>query len=202
MFDWLFEGRASVYVSLAAIALVMLLAWQQTRKRYCLVGLAAALGLLGLYFLLDRLHLVETDRDRVVRKVREMAAGVRARDANAIFNHVSEHFNQGGANRARFRDTVDRILHNRMVDEVEVWDFTFPEDFRATVSLPGQETPAETIRFSFRAKAKGGMAPEGPGNPCEARFVRDPDGQWRLLDFQVFNPVLTDQPQSIPGLQP
>jgi hypothetical protein len=200
VFDWLFEGRTSVYVSLAAIALVMLLAWQQTRKRFCLIGLAAAVGLAGLYFLLDRL--VETGREQVVRKVQEMAAGVRARDVNAIFNHVSERFSRGGADRTRFRDMVDGVLRARMVDEVEVWEFTFPEDFRATVSLPGQETPAETIRFSFRAKAKGGMATENVGNPCEARFVRDPDGQWRLLDFQVFNPVLTNQREPIPGLQP
>jgi hypothetical protein len=198
VFDWLFEGRASVYVSLAAIALVMLLAWQQTRKRFCLIGLVAALGLAGLYFLLDRL--VETDREQVVRKVEEMAAAVRARDVNALFNHVSERFSRGGMNRAHFRDAVDGALRGGIVDEVEVWDFAFPDDFRATVPLPGQERPAETIRFSFKAKAKGGRVTENVGNPCEARFVRDQDGQWRLLDFQVFNPVQTEQPQQIQGL--
>jgi hypothetical protein len=200
VFDWLFEGRTSVYVSLAAAAIVMLLAWQQTRKRFCLIGLAAAVGLAGLYFLLDRL--VETDREQVERKVQEMAAGVRARDVNAIFNHVSERFSHNGMGRAQFRQSVEGLLQGGIVDDIEVWEFTFPEDFRAPVSLPGQETPAETIRFSFRAKPKGGRVINPLDHPCEARFVRDPDGQWRMLDFQVFNPVLTNQPEQIPVLQP
>jgi hypothetical protein len=199
VFDWLFEGRAAVYVSLAAVAIVLLAAWQQTRRGKWPIGVGAVALLVGLYFLLDRL--VETDREQVVRKVQEMAAGVRTRDANAIFRHVSERFSHGGANRARFREMVDAVLRGGVVDEVEVWGFQFAGDFRAAVPLPGQEARAETIRVSFQAKAKGGRAPEGPGNPCEARFVRDPeDGQWRMLDFQVFNPVLTDQPQTIPGL--
>ena len=198
MFDWLFEGRASVYVSLAAIAIVMLLAWQQTRKRFCLIGLAAALGLAGLYFLLDRL--VETDREQVVRKVEEMAAGVRARNADAIFRHISDRFSRSGVDRARFREAVDSLLRNRMVDEVEVWDFQFPADSDTQGQLPGRSASGEAIVVSFTAKPKGGLA-DGKFGRCDATFVHDADGQWRLFDFRVFDPV-ANQPVPIPGLQP
>ncbi len=198
MFDWLFEGRTTVYVSLAAVGIFLLLAWQQTRKRLWLIGVGAVAVLAGLYFLLDRT--VETDREQVERKVREMAAAVRTRNTDAIFTHISDRFNRNGRDKAQFRQMVDGVLRGRQVEEVEVWDFAFPEDFRGTVTLPGDAAPSETIRVFFHAKAKGGMAPGGPGNPCEGRFVRDPDGQWRLLDFQVFNPVITNQPEQIPGL--
>jgi hypothetical protein len=198
VFDWLFEGRTAVYVYLAAVGIFLLLAWQQTRKRLWLIGLGAVAVLAGLYFLLDRA--VETDREQVVRKLQEMAAAVRGRDTDAIFAHVSDRFDRNGRNKAQFRQVVDGVLRGRLVDDVEVWDFTFPELFRGTVPVPGEAAPAETIRMSFRAKAKGAGVPEGPGNPCEARFVRDPDGQWRMLDFQVFNPVITNEPVPIPGL--
>ena len=36
---------------------------------------------------------------------------------------------------------------------------------------------------------------------CRADFVRDPDGQWRLQTFQVFNPAVdVNQPMTIPEL--
>lgn len=195
MFDWLLEGRISVYVSLGAVALVLLLVWVQTRERLYLYALILCGVLAGLYFVLDRA--VETDREQVTRKVREMAAGVRARDVNAIFTHISERFNRGGVNKAAFRELVDGFLRGRRIDEVEVWDF----DFRPN-RLQGEQTPAEEIRVSFMAKPKGGVA-VGEFGRCEARFVHDPDGQWRLIDFQVFNPAIdSNQPWQIPGLQP
>ncbi len=197
MFDWLFEGRASVYVSLAAVAIVLLLAWQQTRKRLCLVGFGAALGLMGLYYLLDRL--VEAPREQVVRKLQEMAAAVRARDVNAISNHISERFTWRGMNRAQFRALLEGLLQGRQVDEVEVWDIHFPDESRAPTSLAGPQDPPETILVSFWGKARGGQGIPNTGNPYEARFVRDPDGQWRMLHFEVFNPVLSNQPETIPG---
>jgi hypothetical protein len=194
--DWLFEGRTAVYVSLAAAGIVMLVALAQRRKRLWLIGVVLAAVLAGLYFLLDRA--VETDREQVVRKMQTMAAAVQPRNLEAIFSHISDRFNRNGVDKARFRQLASRAISQ--VDEVEVWDFTFPENFRGTVQLPGEAAPAETIQVHFMAKPKGGMALGGPANPVEARFVRDPDGQWRMVNFQVFNPVITNQPEAIPGL--
>jgi hypothetical protein len=194
--DWLFEGRPAVYVSLAAVGFVMLVAWVQNRKRLWLIGVGTVVVLAGLYYLLDRA--VETDREQVERKVEEMAAAVRPRNVEAILRNVSDRFNRGGRDKASFRQWVS--AHIGLVEEVKVWDFGRPDDFLGTVPLPGEATPAETIRVTFLAKASGGMAMGGPANPCEARFIRDPDGQWRMLDFQVFNPVITNQPEAIPGL--
>jgi hypothetical protein len=197
VFDWLVEGRNSVYVVLAAVAVVLLLVWERTRERLYLYALIAVCLLAGLYFALD--HLVETERKQVTRKVREMAAGVRARDVNAIFTHISERFNRNGVGKAAFRDLVDGLLRTRRIDEVEVWDFDFTTPV-TSVQVPGESAPVPAIRVSFMAKPKGGVA-AGEFGRCEARFIRDPDGQWRLFDFQVFNPAVdSNSPWQIPGL--
>jgi hypothetical protein len=197
VFDPLFEGRVSVYVALAAAGVVLLLAWWNSRRRHWLFGLGAVVVLAGLYFLLDRL--VETDREQIERKVEEMAAAVRARNTAAIMAHVSDQLHRGGRDKAAFGQSVERAI--RLVDAVIVWEFVFPDDFRrpSGVSAGGQARTPEVARVGFRAKPLGGQIRDNPGFNCEAQFVRDPDGQWRLLDFQVFDP-LTQERVEIPGV--
>jgi hypothetical protein len=200
VFDWLFEGRAAVYVVLAAALVVLLVAWQQSRKRYWLYAAAAFGVLIGLYFLLDRL--VETDREQIVRKVEEMSAGVRERNVERIFAHVSEQFRLNNSDRAAFRRFAEEAIRRGQVTEVKAWDFQFADDFRATErrTVRGTAQQVPVARVQFRVK------PEGPGLTtagflCRATFVRDPDGQLRLLDFQLFNPLSDqNQPLQIPQL--
>ena len=200
MSDWLFEGRPTVYVILAAAAVLLFVAWWQTRKRPWLYATVAFLALIGLYFLLDRL--VETDREQIVRKVEEMSAGVRERNVERIFANVSEQFRLNNQNRATFRAFAEQAIRRGQVTEVKAWDFQFPDDFRTKVRRTGTTGPQEldAARVAFTVK------PEGPGLGapffrCEATFVRDPDGQWRLFTFQLFQPgVDSNQPFQIPQL--
>jgi hypothetical protein len=200
VFDWLFEGRPAVFVVLAAAALVLFVAWWQTRKRYWFYGAVAFLALAGLYFLLDRL--VETDREQIVRKIEEMSAGVRERNVDRIFAHVSEQFRLNNTDRAAFRAFADRAIRTGQVTEVKAWDFHFDDDFRATERRTVRGTPQEAQLARVRFTVK----PEGPGITtagflCRATFIRDPDGQLRLLDFQLFNPLVDQNtPMQIPQL--
>jgi hypothetical protein len=200
VFDWLFEGWPAVYVVLAAVAVVLLVAWAQTRKRYWFYGTVAFLALIGLYFLLDRL--VETDREQIVRKLGEMSAGVRERNVDRIFAHVSEQFRLNNSDRAAFRAFAEKAISRGQVTEVKVWDFQFPDDFRSTErrTVRGASQQVQLARVQFR------INPEGPGLTnaqflVRATFVRDPDGQLRLLDFQLFNPFVDqNQPIQLPQL--
>jgi hypothetical protein len=187
VFDWLFEGRLSVYVFLAILAGLLLYLWWIRRKRWFLYASVGAAALAGVYLLLDRA--VETDREQIQRKLTEMAAAVRDRAPDRLFAHISESFRLETLNRAGFREFVNRADRERWVTELRVWDFEFPADFK------------ETGRVAFQAKPTGPMIGEGQFFRVEAVFRRDPDGQWRLQTFQLFDPLSdTNQPVRIPHL--
>jgi hypothetical protein len=189
VFDWLFEGRAVVYALLAAVAGVLLILWWMHRKRNLLIAVGVVAGLAGLYFLLDRL--VETPREQIERKVGEMAAAVKARDAGTIAKHLAADFRFHGQDRDSFRKFVESAVNRGVLDELTVWDMEWPE-----------EGDDRTRRVQFKAKPKGGMA---AGIEyyylVKARFVREADGQWRLKDFDVYNPFVdSNRPLDIPNL--
>jgi hypothetical protein len=199
VFDWLFEGRPAVYVVLASAAVVLLAAWWQTRKRYCLLAVLGVAGLAGLYYLADRL--VETDREQVRRKVEEMAGAVQTRKPQQIFRHISDDFRLGGLDKAAFQSFVAANITR--INKLVVWDFEFPENAVSDYTAKGRGGPRPTkvMAVEFSVKPVGGIAGDAAFYLCRARFIRDPDGQWRLLDFTLSNPAVnTNQPIEIPGL--
>jgi hypothetical protein len=179
----------TVYIILGVASLLLLLRWQQTRRRTWLFAIVIVAGLAGLYFLLDRL--VETGREQIERKLKEMAAGVQARNAEGIFTHISDQFRMGGLDKPTFRRFVDQVLRDRQITELEVWQFEVPPTPRST----------QLVEVGFLVKPKGGITGNAAHYRCQAHFLRDSDGQWRLRDFQIFNPfVETNQPIEIPQL--
>jgi hypothetical protein len=189
VFDWLFEGRLTVYLALGAGAVLLVALWTRDRRRRWLIGVGVLAGLAGVYFLLDRL--VETPTEQIRRKLDEMGAGVKARDAGAIFRHLSDGFRFRGMDKAAFRKWVEPMLEGGQVTEVRIWDVAIPEPPRGN----------GPVRVHFRAKPLGPMTSGVEQAIVHAEFVRDPDGQWRLKGFEISNPVVdTDKPWDIPGL--
>src|SRR5262245_24050769 len=90
MSEWLFEGRLSVTLLLAAgVVFCLALGWQ--RRQRSLFTIAGVLGLLlAGYYLLDRL--VETDAEQIRRKIQALADAANAHDVNGILLHVSDNF--------------------------------------------------------------------------------------------------------------
>jgi hypothetical protein len=193
VFDWLFEGRVAVYIVLGAFAFVLLLCWKQVPRRAYLIGFGVAASLLLLYFLLDRIK--ETDREEIQHKVEVMARNVQTGDVTAIFGNVSEDFRHGGANRESFRQFAENAIRSHRAEEVIVWDFQFPDDFKAPIQVRGRDT--EVAQFSFLVRCRGSFG--DVFERCEARFIRDPDGRWRFFDFNLRNPI-DNSPVSVPGL--
>ena len=180
MFDWLFEGRTSVYILLAIGAVVLFYFGWQLRRRALFVAGGIAAALILVYFLLDRI--VETDREQVRRKLLAMADGVKARDADRILAHVSEKFSSWGKNRATLRDYIVRHFQDGSIDELLIGDIEFPAG--ATPTAEG------TVRVTFYAKPKSTRLGTTPSFPGEATFVRDLDGEWRVTGFNIFEPFV------------
>jgi hypothetical protein len=182
VFDWLFEGRLTVYLFLAAVALAFAGLYWRTHKRYWLFPAGAFVLLAAPYFLLDRL--VETRSEQITRKLGAMAAAVQRRDADAIFRHIAADFRVAGLDRATFRNYVEAAF-NRGVTGLKVWDFQFTDDSGGV---------------AFFAKPEGTAAGANAHYLVRARFVQE-GGEWRLQTFQVFNPLVnTNTPLELPAL--
>ncbi len=186
--SWLVEGEPTVYAVLACVFVGFLLAWWRTRKRKYAAGAAVAAGLIAGYWLLDRA--VESDGEQMVRKVREVAAAVSAGDMDAAFQHVSDSFDRGGWNKRAFRDFATRTHQVGNVTAVQVWDLS-PVDI---------SRPARTGAVEFRFKVTGHWGESPPNWFGKAVFTLDPDGQWRVKTFDVYDALnQSATPIAIPG---
>jgi hypothetical protein len=193
MQSWLSDNFDVLVILLSLVALALPYFWWRTRKRYYALGAGGAVLLLGLVcLLLYLLPLVlgESDSQQIERKVREMAAAVKARNLDRIFRHVSNTFRFVSLDRAAFRQKAEEVIRRRDVEEVTVWDFERGEIAR--------EKRSATVSFMVKAKSNW-QGSEFPYR-CEADFVLDPDGQWRMRGFQIFNPIVESrEPIQIPG---
>jgi hypothetical protein len=192
VFDWLFEGRTTVYVILGSLAVLCTAVWARggfvfyregkkskqssTTPQRKLARLPIALGVIlllaGGYFILDRL--VETRNEQIARKLFEMARAVREQNADRIFQHISDQFRVQEMDRDAFRRSVETALRRGTVNDLVVWDVKFPDD---------------TGRVSFQVKPKGSLFQHDEFFGIRAVFVLDNDGQWRLTSFEVFGPA-------------
>jgi len=180
LFDWLFEGRPSVYAVLVALTVFLLLAWGQMRKRWLLAGAGFAVVLIGLYILLDKL--VETDREQIVRKLMEMAAAVNAHNLDAAFVHISDQFrSQGGKTKRELRAAAQAHLDRRDVESVQVWDI-FIE------GRPAREQGEVHVFFSAKARNSREFLTD-----CDAIFEFRPGHGWQMKSFRLLKPQTNEE---------
>ncbi len=194
MANWLDENATLLYMLFGMAALVLLVLWWRTRQRRVILGAAGAIALLALVWLLGYvipLVFGESDKQQIERKIREMAEGVKARDLERVFTHISDeiHF-QTTHGKKDFRRNADNAIRSHNPEDVLIWDFEAKEISRQK----------RTAKVEFMVKAKGNWPGSEVGYRCEAEFVLDADNQWRLKGFQIFNPYVdTHQPIQIPG---
>ncbi len=180
MFDWLFEGRTSVYAILAALFVFLLLAWWQMRKRWLWAGILLTAALVGLYALLDQV--VETDREQIIRKLYEMVAAVNDHNLNAAFVHISDQFRSaGGKTKGDLQATAQTYLDRRTVDRVQVWDIVID-------GRPSREQGEVHVFFS--AKTHNGQEFL---TDCDAIFEFHAQHGWQLRTFRLLKPQTTEE---------
>jgi ketosteroid isomerase-like protein len=173
---WLVEGDLTLYAILAAVGLVCVAVWWRTRQRkYAVVAAGAAAAILALS-MLDRL--IESDREQMIRKVQEIAEGVRARDFQNIFRHVSDDFRRGAFDKPQFRDFAQDVSRRRNVTEFQAWGF-----------VPGDVSRHKRRgNLEFLFKIRGNWSAGNEYFLARTVWQLDSDGEWRLQTFDVFNP--------------
>jgi hypothetical protein len=193
MHSWLLDNFALLIMLLSIAALALAYVWWRTRRKYYAFAAGAAVALMGLVCLLVYLLPLlfgESDGQQIERKIREMAAAVKERNLDRIFSHISRDFRFGSHDKAAFRQRAEETIRRRDVEEVVVWDFERGEIARER----------RTAKISFMVKARGNWQGSEAGYRCDADFVLDPDGQWRMRSFQIFNPFReSNEPINIPG---
>ncbi len=178
-----------VAATLSVVALGCLIGMWTRRQRKYAVALAITAALFAVALLIALFW--PTDQRRIEGALKEMAAGVKERNPDKVFSHVSESFRLGGLDKSGFRRFAEPMITRGDVTDVEMWDFE-----QAEVSRPGR-----TATIEFMVKPKGPITGSDAFYRCRATFALDPDEHWRLRTFQVFNPAGDAQtPLEIPGL--
>ena len=173
---------------MGVIALGLAIAYWTRRKRVYFIGfgVVVALGCLAEMIAI----LIVTDNEQIQVNLQAMARGVSARDTEAIFKHVANDFHIAGTDKAGLKALAERVLHDGELTEVVMWDFD-----RADISASGS-----SATISFMVKPKGNRNPQDTFFRCNAAFVREADGKWRLKGFELHEPV-NNQPLIIPDVQ-
>jgi hypothetical protein len=175
MLTWLVESRTLLSIVFGSLAFALIAGWWRTRKRVLAIGAGVGVVLIAALVLLA--YFTETDSQRIENSVREMVEGLKAHNLDRIFARVSDQFEYHSIKKAEFRQKVSETMRAHDVTGAEVWDF--------------QDVSRDngTAQVQFRVRPLGNWDSQGMTYRCLARFVLDPDGEWRLKGFQIFAPV-------------
>ena len=173
---FLSDPTQALYLVLIAVPVVAAVPLARNQDRKSLVRFLACCAPLVVVFLLDTL--IESPREEATRKVLAMADAATAIDPNRFVEHVSSSFSVNGKNREQLRASSIWSLIRGHNARVAVWGF----------GHDAYERLSDTeVEVGFYAK---GEAPSGVLlRYCKARFVKDPDGQYRVKGIRFYDPA-------------
>jgi hypothetical protein len=187
---WLSDPPTSLYALLAAAGVLPLLAAlflfskpaskrdpkvkKSSTRTYLFIASGVGFALLLTLFLCDRLY--ESDGEQIVRKLNEMSAGVRERNLDQTFRHVSDSFKFQSQTKASLRALGDRAIQSGEVTDIPIWDINV-EDLNADSGI---------AIVNFRFKVTGSRFASENQWLAEATFSRESDAQWRMTKLRIF----------------
>jgi hypothetical protein len=158
-------------------------------RRHRLIALSAVFGLLlaGLYTC-DRLLM--SDRKQIEHNLQEMSEGVKERNMDKIFRHISDKFRYGSVtDKKRLQFVANNARQSGQVDEFPIWD--------VVMDPISKETNEVNVQFRFKVTGENIRENHFFGRTI---FVREADGQWRATTFHVYPGTGTREEFTIPGL--
>jgi ketosteroid isomerase-like protein len=179
------DPSTTLYVILGVLVVIFGSVAVRRQRRSDVINLAIPAALLLALFLIDQA--VESPREVAVRKIKEMGTASREKKADDLFRHVSDSF--------KYRSLDKKGLRDR-ARQAEAMGFGGIAEY--DVARSGFKTIDEnTVEQGFRVKHTG--QPEVHFYVV-ATFKKDPDGEWRLATFKLFDPVNVSDEKDIPGV--
>lgn len=180
------DPSQALYLILVVVAVITGAVWVRNKSRSNLINFGIALAVLAVLFVIDRL--VESPREEASRRVQAMADAATAANPDQFVEHVSSSFDYRGKDRDAVRASAAWGLIRQHNARVAVWGLG-RDDF--------QQVSDSEVEIGFFAKAQT-PSNEGLGRYVKARFVRDPDGQYRVKTMKFFELIDTKKEEAIP----
>ncbi len=177
MLWWLVDNANLVILVLGLVALVLGVRWWLTRQGKYLVGLGAAVGLIGVVWLLTLT--VVTDRVRLLRTVETIGRQLNQHDLDRAFAHLTDRVRveTGVWTTTLPREVLLKIARTRMqkghVKALEVWN----------VDVESVDRPKAVVSFYLRPQEFAGAFAT-----CHAEFVLVGE-QWRVKGLKLALPA-------------
>jgi len=173
------ENPLPVYAILAVVAVVLLIAfWRTQRTKYLgFVGMVAALALI--VGLID--HFVETDREIVARRTKELVRAADLGNFDEFASYVSKDFYVSPLTRDGYLFMAKGYINPPDNRRFVMWNLEVNDSEKA---------PKREFNSLFSAKATGSFRgyEEQPVR-IELAWKKDADAQWRVRSFRLLNPV-------------
>jgi hypothetical protein len=185
--EFLADPSSTLYLALGVLVVITLFLWSKSRKPAGLIAVGVAVALLLAVYLCDKM--AESPREQVERKTHEIAAAVTAKNSDQLTSNVAESFRYGGVDKAGVKTEADKAVKQYGLQEIQVWAFA-----RTPVRRDDK-----TYVQRFKLKPKGTFTMGVEHFDCEATWVKEADGQYRLQTFELFDP-LTGKPFAVPGM--
>jgi hypothetical protein len=170
------ENPLWAYVGLSILAVIFISAFFVT-KRVIYLGALPILLVIGLgFWLID--YAIETDREQVERKTKELAAAVQSGDINKIDSLISAKFYRPDlTSKAMLMSSARAVLLPNQQRTAQLWQFEVK---------PGSSGKSITLTCNASATGQYGSfnVPSFLGM-AELTYLKDDDGQWRLGKFRV-----------------
>lgn len=183
---FLADPSPTLLLILGVAAIAAAAVWFSRRTRRPGIVALVLFGLLALLLFLDKTF--ESPREEAVRRVNAMCAAATASNPDRFVEHVSKSFSLNGANRDRLRTAGAWALIRQHGAVITASGFS-----RDDVEYVGDNEL--TIGFMSKGEAQSGLLLKY----TKAKFVKEPDGAWRMAGVQFFDPINTKQADSVPG---
>ena len=184
---------APVYLVVYALAaLVALAVWYQRRDKKSRKAMIAMVSIVVLLFFFS--FWFESPREKAIGRVHAVIAAMNRFDSGQAVEHVSDRFDYRGAKKSDLRNAeLNQILQGHQA-VISAWGFS-----RNDVSY---DYTGNAVTVGFGVNVTGTLGSR-PGFYVKATAVKDPDGEWRIGGFKVYENAMqqTNSPEFIvPGL--